>query len=283
MRSGRARMKSAAYLKAAIVMFRGREDNMNSNVRRIGLLAAIMLIAAMISTTASAGTYIKQVLHTDPMEMGGAKIPASDDTATIWMDKAGACWVNPKMVIIYRTDRGMIYMLDPATKTYNEISVAAMQQMTSGARSMADSAKRQAGDSTQMNMADMMKITVTPTTEKRVINKWKATKYLLDMSLPFGTSKTEIWASEDIRIDMVTYNTISNAMMAFMPGFEKMMEELKKIKGVNILTVTESDAMGGKVRQTSEVVECAEKPTPAGIFEIPEGFKKADKEEMPQQ
>jgi hypothetical protein len=176
----------------------------------------------------------------------------------------------------------MIYMLDPAARTYNEFSVEAMQQMTSGARSMADSAKREAGDSTPANIADMMKISVTPTTEQKVINKWKATKYLLDMNLPFGVSKTEVWATEDIKIDMTTYNTISNAMLAFMPGFEKMMQELKKVKGVNILTVTESEAMGSKVRQTSEVMECMDKPTPAGIFEIPAGFTKSEREEMPQ-
>jgi hypothetical protein len=250
------------------------------NMRLAGCLAAMALMVMLFSAGASAGTYMKQVIHSDPMEMGGTQIPGSDDTATIWMDKAGACWVNAKMIIIYRTDKEMIYMLDPATKTYNEISMAAMKEMTSGARSIADSVKRASGDSIPMNIADMMKISVTPTSEKKVIGKWKATKYILTMNLPFGTSKTEVWATEDIKIDMTTYNTISNAMMAFMPGFEKMMEELKKIKGVNVFTVTASEAMGGKARQTSEVVECVEKPTPAGIFEIPAGYTKAEQEEM---
>lgn len=241
-----------------------------------------MLLAGIVfSVPVSAGTYIKQVMHTDAAVMGGTKIPASDDTATIWMDKVGACWLSPKGTIIYRLDKEMIYMLDPSTKTYNEISIAAMKAMTANAKSTADSAMKQAGDSTQMNIADMMKITVTPTTEKKVINKWNATKYLLDMNLPYGASKTEVWASEDLKINMTTYNTISNAMMAFMPGFEKLMNELKKIKGVNILTVTESEAMGGKVRQSSEVVECLDKPTPAGIFEIPAGYTKTEMEKMP--
>jgi len=59
------------------------------------------------------------------------------------------------------------------------------------------------------------------------------------------------------------------------PGFQEMLEEMKKIKGIAVLTVSTSSAMGAEVKSTEELIEVEKKSAPSGTYEIPEGYIKA--------
>ena len=62
--------------------------------------------------------------------------------------------------------------------------------------------------------------------------------------------------------------------MASMPGFENILKELKKINGVIVYQVAKTKAMGSEVGSTTEVLECGEKDSPAGTYDLPAGYKK---------
>jgi len=67
---------------------------------------------------------------------------------------------------------------------------------------------------------------------------------------------------------------MANAMMAQMPGFEKMAQEMKKVKGVIVQQTAVTKMMGADVTVSTEVIEYEEKSAPAGTFVIPAGYKK---------
>jgi hypothetical protein len=89
-----------------------------------------------------------------------------------------------------------------------------------------------------------------------------------------GTSASEAWATEDLKIDYTMAFTAANAMMASMPGFEKIIQEMKKVKGVVVYQTGTVKMMGAEVTSTTELVECADKAAPAGNYDIPAGYKK---------
>ena len=64
-------------------------------------------------------------------------------------------------------------------------------------------------------------------------------------------------------------------MIAKQPGFQEMFEEMKKIKGLAVLTTSASSAMGAEVKSTEELIEVEEKSAPSGTYEIPPGYTKA--------
>lgn len=238
----------------------------SESVRTIIVLIAVAVV--VMTSPLMAGTYMRQAMHTDPFEVAGMKQAAVDDTSEIWLDKTQACMISKQATVILHADKGTLFIVDHTSKSYMEMPVGALQEMM------------KQGDDSAAAMAEGMmagmKLTVTPTDEKKTVGKWNASKYIMEMTMPMGSGKTEIWATEELKVDYAMFYAVSNAMLAMMPGFGKIMKELEKIKGVGVLTVTESNAMGAVIKQTTQLVECTEKTPPDGIFSIPADYKKSE-------
>jgi len=127
--------------------------------------------------------------------------------------------------------------------------------------------------------AQMMqpKVSVTETGETQKIKNWKCKKYIMTMKMMGTTSNSEIWATEDIKIDYELYMTLGLSMMPKTPGLDKMLEEMKKIKGLTVLSTATTSMMGTDVKNTQELLEVAEKSAPGGTYDIPGGYKKQGK------
>ena len=88
-------------------------------------------------------------------------------------------------------------------------------------------------------MMEMMRmtVTVTPTEETQKIGDWNCTKYNVKMTMGMGgASDIEMWATEDAKIDYSAFMELTNSFKGMMPGYEQMMEEMKKVKGIPIKT-----------------------------------------------
>jgi hypothetical protein len=249
-----------------------------------GLGGLVVLTLLALWGTAQADTFIKQAAYTDSFKVMGQTQPAMYDTTTIWMTKDKACMIGAdNKASILRADKGVIYLVDHEKKTYAEVPMAALGDISKMA---GEENKEEASKAEEMmkGMAGMMSmdVKVTPTDEKKKIQDWNATKYLVDVKIPMGATKTEVWASEDIKIDYDMFQSISNAFMAIMPGFEKAMQEMKKIKGMTVLSVGEAQVMGTSVKTTTTLLECSDKSAPAGIFDVPKDYKKEEMMDMDQ-
>jgi len=232
-------------------------------------LVCALIILPMLS---HADVLIKQKQHTDDFEMMGQKQPAKDVITTIWMTKDKIRSDNEERSFIFLADKGITYILDHKKKTYIEMS-ADMNPMAG------DMTKKEAAGFNNM-MKNMMKmeITITPTGEKKKIGKWNCTKYLQKLQTMMGPMNSEVWASEDIQIDNTLYAHFAASMFAQMTGMqnavEAMMKEMKKIKGVPVLTISSNTVMGQTINSSTELLEVKEEKAPAGIFDLPKGYRK---------
>ena len=109
----------------------------------------------------------------------------------------------------------------------------------------------------------------------KTVGAWKCRKYLLEMNMGMGgTMNAESWATEDIKLDYAKVFTAANAMMAAMPGFDKIIQEMKKIKGVVVYQTATTKVMGADVKSSTELLEAGDKSAPAGTYDLPAGYKK---------
>jgi hypothetical protein len=125
-----------------------------------------------------------------------------------------------------------------------------------------------------------MKVTVTPTEETKKIGSWNTAKYVMDVSAPMGNTKIEMWTTQDIEADYTAFMSVAAGARAMMPGYNEVLDEMKKVKGITVYSVTEMSMMGSTFRSTLELIEAVEKDAPEGTFDIPEGYKKVDMMEM---
>jgi hypothetical protein len=124
--------------------------------------------------------------------------------------------------------------------------------------------------------AEMMQpeVSIKETGETQKIKNWKCQKYIMTMKMMGTTTTSEVWATEDIKVDYELYLTLRLSMMPKSPGLDKMLEEMKKIKGLTVLSTGTMSMMGTDVKTTQELIEVSEKSAPAGTYEVPEGYKK---------
>jgi hypothetical protein len=257
---------------------------MKNGARLVGLWAMVLTAVLLLAGSASGDHIVVMATHTDAFEIMGETQPAQDDTSRIWLTEDKSCMdAGDGKSFIYNADNEMFYLIDHGAKKYTEMS-ADFSKMLDEAMSEAGEGE-EAVDPEMMEamarqMMGSMKITVKPTGEGKQIRGWNTTQYVMDMTMPMGAAATEMWVTEDIKIDYDNFKQVANGGMATMPGYDQVLAEMQKIKGIPVYSVTETKMMGTSVKTVTEIIEFGEKDAPAGTFDIPAGYKKVEAMEM---
>jgi hypothetical protein len=124
------------------------------------------------------------------------------------------------------------------------------------------------------------KLSIKETNETKKINMWNCRKYEMKLDTVIGPSLTNIWATQDIKIDQALFSKYKALSMSLTnqaglkDSFEKAQKEYSKIKGINVLTSTITNIMGSQMKSTVELLEYKEGNAPAGVLDIPAGYRK---------
>jgi hypothetical protein len=224
------------------------------------LLALIVVMA--VALLLPADVYIKTNVHTDAFEMMGQKQPAKDEVTEQWVNNNQLFNRQGERVTILDMNKNIMYIVNLKEKNYVEATLPL------------DMAKLLPPEAA--SMASMMKMTVkvAPNGQARKIGQWNCSGYDVDMSMMMMKMKMVIWASTDVPFDWKMFSKMYTnvSKMQFMD--DASIAEFTKIKGFQIGSEMSMDMMGSKMKVTSQVVEIAQKPAPAGIYSVPAGFTK---------
>ena len=237
----------------------------------------LIVFALVLPVMANADTMIKQVNERGAFEMMGQKVPAGSDTSVVWLGK-GMSRMNEgdTASVIMLSDKNIIYMIDHKTKTYAEMPMDALGDLTKMFGTN-EEAKQQIEAMKPMMEMMRMTVTVTPTEETQKIGDWNCTKYNVKMTMGMGgASDIEMWATEDAKIDYSAFMELTNSFKGMMPGYEQMMEEMKKVKGIPIKTSNKMNIMGAEATSVMQVIEIKDMDAPAGTYELPQGYTKTE-------
>lgn len=248
-------------------------------------LLTILVCLVFAAAQARADVFMKQKTHTDAFQMMGKSQPAKDEIMTFWLgdNKVRTDMESAKTSSILLSDKKLMYMIDHNKMQYAEMPLDFDKMLQEAAAAQTDDPeKAKAMEKMPGFMKNMMKgatgemsAKVTETGETKKIGDWNCRKYLIEMNMGMaGTTKSEAWATEDLKIDYTKAFTAANAMMASMPGFEKIIQEMKKVKGVVVYQTAKVKMMGSELTSTTELIEAVDKAAPAGNYDIPAGYKK---------
>lgn len=257
----------------------------NTRVLQISILAVLVGLICGVSP-ALADVYMKQKTHTDAFQVMGKSQPEKNEIMIFWLgeNKARTDMETAKTSSILLADKKIVVMIDHNKMQYAEMSVDFDKMISDAAAAGAgdDPDKAKAMEKMPGFMKNMMKnamgdmsAKVTETGETKKIGDWNCRKYLIETNMGMaGTTASEAWATEDLKIDYTMAFTAANAMMASMPGFEKIVQEMKKIKGFVVYQTSTIKVMGSEVKSTTELIEAGNKDAPAGNYDVPAGYKK---------
>lgn len=240
------------------------------------LLMSMMMGLMLMPGISMADVYMKQKRHTDAMRMMGMEQPAAEVVDETWITPKGVRTDNPEMSTIMLPDEQKIIMIDHQSKTYIEQSTD-MAKMMEG-MPQDEGAGDHAAMHQMMQQMTKMDASVTDTGEEKVINGWKSRKYLLTMNTMMGKNTTEIWATEDLKIDRKLYDQLMTKMFSGLPGMQGAMEtiqkEMEKIKGVQVLSIFTMNMMNQTHKTRTELLEFKAADAPKDLFAVPAGYRK---------
>lgn len=241
---------------------------------------AFCLISFTAVQSLQADTYLRYKKTTDPYTAGGKDVPGTTGESIAWIGKKAAAYDNGEgtRTIIHFKERTMT-VLDKADKQYSVMHLDSIGTMIDNAMKNATETPEQAAAMKQMMqgmMGDMLKgaMKVTQNGEKKKIGSWNCERFDVTLSIMGGASESEIWVTKEIKADPTWFNMMKNAMLAQMPGFGDISEELKKVEGIPVKTVTHSKAMNTTITSTEVLQESAEKKAPAGMYSVPKDYTK---------
>ncbi|HOP06684.1 MAG TPA: DUF4412 domain-containing protein [candidate division Zixibacteria bacterium] len=233
---------------------------------------ALILLMAMASIANAAAQHLLMENHVDAYQVAGQTIPDKTDTTEYWLENGNArVNMGDSASFIYHSETKTMYGLNHVDKSYFEFSVGDFESLLE--REMGADAGPMME---QMKAMFQVKATVTPTEETKKIDDWNCTKYLSKVELMGTVVPTEIWTTTDINMDANIYSIASNAMKAILPGFDGMMAELEKIKGVTVESSSETNFNGIVMKTHSKLIKYEEASAPTGAYTVPEGYKKTD-------
>ena len=256
------------------------------NNRTLYTLAVAALVFFVFATVqARADIYMKQKVHTDALKVMGQNQPAKDEIMVFWLGENKARTDQEAGTSsLFLGEKKILYMIDHNKKTYAEmpLDLNKMFDESAGAAAGDDPEMAEAKKKMPAFMKNLMKgamgsmsAKVTETGETKKIGSWNCRKYLIEMDMGMaGKTNSEAWATEDLKIDYSLYFTSANAMLASQPGFDKIVKEMRKIKGVIVYSTAKISVMGSDVTSTTELLECSDKSAPAGNYDVPAGYKK---------
>ena len=243
----------------------------------LGIVIFLFIFAIQIQ----ADVYMKYKQHTDGMAVMGQQQPAKDIIQKVWITKNKIKSESDDQTVFVFSDEKKMIVLNHKEKTYSEMPMGAGKIMDKAMEGKSAQEKQEM-QGVMQSMKGMMnfEITVPPTGETKKINQWNCKKYNQEVKMVMGPISSDIWATEELKMDYELYAQFSTAMMSMNPGFsdsfDKAIKEMKKIKGIPVLTETVMNMMGMQMKSSQELLEFKEEAAPKGTFDIPKGYKKVD-------
>lgn len=244
-------------------------------MKRVMIGLAMLAIFLFLGTVSSAEDYLKMRHVSEPYEVMGQRQAATEEDVEVWLSGNKARMnSSDRTSVIFDGDQQMMYILDHAEQSYTEVPMNLSEAMA-GIFEGQEGGQDMANMMSQM-MGAMMQVqaTVVDTGVSRTVNDWPCRVYELTMNMPMGNTVSEICATEEIDVDVSMYNKIGQAMMVGQQGFEDMLREMEKIRGVAVLTISRAEVMGTTMVTREELLEHSKMAAPAGSFDIPEGYAK---------
>lgn len=243
------------------------------------IFAGLMIGIGFFAADAGADIFMKQQHHTDGFQMMGRNQPPRDFVQKIWMTADKARSDAEGHSIIVRLDKGVSYLLDHTRKAFTELPMGAGQSGSSRTEGRMSKEQRGAMD----RMAESMKnttIRISDTGETKKIGEYRCRKYLQQIDSVMGPVTSEIWATQDLKMDTDLYARFSFALMASQPGGREAMNaniaEIKKIRGVPVQSLSTTRMRDTEMKTRVDLVEYREEPAPADLFDIPPGYSRKD-------
>ncbi len=240
-----------------------------ANRRVMRRLTLFLFCLAFVPAASRADTWMKVREHTDANYHHGTEDPAVDSESEIWIGEGRIASIDKDRHYIIDMTAGKVIIVEQADTAYVEtalpfaLSVILPEQVRPRAAMF-------------QTTGEVTKLEGTREIGGRRCEGWIVHSWIDYQEVKYNETERTTWIAKDLPIsgrDLETYYDVVWKLNNFNDGF---VAALKGMGGWEMLTESVTYSEGNAVKSSSQVVEVAEKDAPAGIFTIPQGYRKKE-------
>jgi hypothetical protein len=237
--------------------------------RAILAIATLGLVTTVLSITPSAIAQIFSqdlTMHSTTTSPGiGGRGPSSTTATDYYSKNAMKMSSSDGHDSIIRFDSEKIISIDNKKKTYSEMT---FKQLQESLNKMGD----EIGADQKESLRKMMGQMATDFTVAKVGPGENIAGYATEKYLVKGPMEMEISAAPSLKIPAAYYDIMKSMQSNPMFDTKKLYDEMKKIEGIPLKTVTTIKMMNMEMKTTKVVTSIEKGSIPAAVFELPAGY-----------
>lgn len=224
-------------------------------------LTLLLLVAGLVSAARS-DVLITKRIHSNSFYHEGVQRPERTDTVHLWIAPNRAACLFGAAKIVIDADRDLVILVNDAARTYAEATLSrpVVESMT------AEDREAMPGHET--------KVRARKADGTRLVLGCKCQAYTLEIRSNLRHQATA-WVSAEVPVDLGAFRALMTKLYGFLGRFDAgSANSLLEIPGLVLSQENVADLKGETVRINRDVVDISEKTPPAGLFAVPEGYKK---------
>lgn len=242
-------------------------------------LILIVILILLISLFLCADVYVKNMERTKAFEVMGKKQPEKVEIKEQWLGKNRFAQLSKDMSIIVDYEKEKLYFIIHKPKIYYEFPTNINRAKL---RELLPPKIAEAISSTKITDA---KVNLSGQTKK--VANWNCygTDFEFVIMIPavnmMPKFKFKIWLTKDIPFDYKKYRGMDEFFERFIIGIlnvdensKKELEKLDTVDGFQVAAEVTVSMFGSEIMVELQCLEVAEKPAPAGIYSVPQGYVK---------
>lgn len=228
--------------------------------------AFLFLLVLFLSVSLKADTYIKIREHTDESYHHGSLDPAVDSENEIWIGDGIYTVIDEDRNMIVDMKGKKIYIIEFADTSYVEADLPLdMTRIVPEELVPRLAMFRTTGE--------VKKLDSTKKIKGRECQGYQFNSWILYQDAKYYETERTIWSTTDLELGEGFLEQFRSLLFKFSNFSDELVEQLSMIEGFQLSMEAIRYSEGMKTASSSEVIEIEEKDPPAGIYEIPEGYR----------
>ena len=213
------------------------------------------------------------ITETDAISLPGQVVPASTDTATLWLGPGLARRDVKGGSLLVHAAQDRVTWLDHQARTWTSQTASELQRQLADLAT--DTLDRRRQDPRLARLRTMLKVSVavTDTGDRSEIDGYHCRRWIVEQRQGDQTTTTELWLTNDIVVDWNLLHRITRPTLAALVGGRQAVAELSRLEGFPVRAASVMDVMSRRGRATTRLVAVETEMVPAEHFTPPADYR----------
>lgn len=224
-------------------------------------LTLLLLVTGLVSA-ARGDVLITKKIHSNSFYHEGVQRPERTDTVHLWIAPNRAACLFGAAKIVIDAERDLVILVNDTAKTYAEATLS---------RPVVES---MAAEDREAMPDHETKVRVRKAEGTRTVLGRACQAYAIEIRSNLK-HQASAWVSAEVPVDLGAYRFLMAKLYGFLGRYDaSSANSLLGIPGLVLSQENVADLKGETVRVNRDIVEMSEKTSPAGLFAVPDGYKK---------